>query len=100
VIVADAARKREWEDKMKRQAFVPLRERVEFWDYERVSKIHALAPSVRRFEQTLMRNFLNHSEIYFRCRRDFAVAFADRLFVAQKFIATCGSGDIFFQACH
>lgn len=40
-IVADQARKREWADKMSRAAFGPLSGRVEFWDYEAVSKRHS-----------------------------------------------------------
>jgi hypothetical protein len=42
-IVADEARKREWSDKMNREAFEPLRGRVEFFSYEAVSKRHSNA---------------------------------------------------------
>ena len=43
VIVADAARKREYDDKLHRAAFAPLRGQVEFLSYETLAQKHANA---------------------------------------------------------
>ena len=43
VIVADDARRREYDDKMRRAAFAPLRNQVEFLSYETLAKKHANA---------------------------------------------------------
>lgn len=39
-IVADAARFKEYQDKLNKTAFVPIRSRVEFVDYEALSNLH------------------------------------------------------------
>lgn len=39
-IVADTARQHEYEDKMSRTAFKPLTGLVEFWNYEKLSRLH------------------------------------------------------------
>jgi hypothetical protein len=40
IIVADATRRAEYEDKLNQSAFQPIRKTVEFLDYERLSKMH------------------------------------------------------------
>ena len=43
IIVADEVRRREYDDKLNRAAFAPLRARVEFLSYESLAQKHALA---------------------------------------------------------
>jgi len=50
-IVADKARRREFEDKIARAAFVPIRSEVKFLDYEYVSEWHARTAALIEFEK-------------------------------------------------
>jgi len=52
VIVADELRRPEWNDKMSRAAFRPLRDRVDFLPYETLANRHALAAQKAVLEST------------------------------------------------
>ncbi|MEI7831586.1 MAG: hypothetical protein WCJ56_00075 [bacterium] len=49
-IVADNARKKEYEQKIRSPAFVSINKRIQFWDYEYVAELHAKTSALATLE--------------------------------------------------
>ena len=48
-IVADKSRKKEFEDKLNVSMFSPIKNRVEFWDYEKVVGLYTGIAQIKKF---------------------------------------------------